>query len=197
MFVLEFLDGFTHHIELCKKKKNETLHFTVTIWIPFYCYNLDLAPLLNMNIDSQDHEFSEIRNKVGGVDRICTPLLTRFLCSDLKTFSNFYESPHVQGSRSTGDNFDGVPNIDHSQEFVRKDIIEWLRWLRTSVGFDDFRFDFAKGYAITIITSLILFFSMGRLLQTLLFCAVQIFSEVRERIHRAVKADFFCWRVLG
>ncbi|KAG9442169.1 hypothetical protein H6P81_018023 [Aristolochia fimbriata] len=51
------------------------------------------------------------------------------------------------GNRSTGDNFDGVPNIDHTQHFVRKDIIGWLQWLRKSIGFQDFRFDFAKGYA--------------------------------------------------
>nr|GMD03786.1 probable alpha-amylase 2 [Ipomoea batatas] len=51
------------------------------------------------------------------------------------------------GNRSTGDNFHGVPNIDHTQGFVRKDIIDWLRWLRYTVGFQDFRFDFAKGYS--------------------------------------------------
>ncbi|KAG6644687.1 hypothetical protein CIPAW_08G070100 [Carya illinoinensis] len=51
------------------------------------------------------------------------------------------------GNRSTGDNFPGVPNIDHSQEFVRKDITAWLQWLRRSVGFQDFRFDFARGYS--------------------------------------------------
>ncbi|RWR90644.1 putative alpha-amylase 2 [Cinnamomum micranthum f. kanehirae] len=51
------------------------------------------------------------------------------------------------GNRSTGDNFHGVPNIDHTQPFVRKDIIGWLQWLRKYVGFQDFRFDFAKGYA--------------------------------------------------
>lgn len=51
------------------------------------------------------------------------------------------------GNLSTGDNFHGVPNIDHTQPFVRKDIVKWLRWLRTSVGLQDFRFDFAKGYA--------------------------------------------------
>ncbi|XP_047325748.1 probable alpha-amylase 2 [Impatiens glandulifera] len=50
------------------------------------------------------------------------------------------------GNRSTGDNFNGVPNIDHSQSFVRKDIIGWLKWLRT-IGFQDFRFDFARGYS--------------------------------------------------
>lgn len=52
-----------------------------------------------------------------------------------------------QGNQSTGANFDGVPNIDHTQTFVRKDIIKWLKWLRGSIGFQDFRFDFAKGYA--------------------------------------------------
>ncbi|XP_050222177.1 probable alpha-amylase 2 [Mercurialis annua] len=51
------------------------------------------------------------------------------------------------GNRSTGDNFNGVPNIDHSQLFVQKDIIGWLKWLRNSIGFQDFRFDFAKGYS--------------------------------------------------
>lgn len=50
-----------------------------------------------------------------------------------------------QGNRSTGDNFNGVPNVDHTQHFVRKDIIGWLRWLRNTVGFQDFRFDFARG----------------------------------------------------
>ncbi|KAG5542843.1 hypothetical protein RHGRI_015812 [Rhododendron griersonianum] len=51
------------------------------------------------------------------------------------------------GNQSTGDNFHGVPNIDHTQLFVRKDIIGWLKWLRDTVGFQDFRFDFARGYS--------------------------------------------------
>ncbi|XP_028067942.1 probable alpha-amylase 2 isoform X2 [Camellia sinensis] len=51
------------------------------------------------------------------------------------------------GNKSSGDNFDGVPNIDHTQDFVRKDIIGWLKWLRNTVGFQDFRFDFARGYS--------------------------------------------------
>ncbi|KAH9625466.1 hypothetical protein KSS87_008129 [Heliosperma pusillum] len=53
----------------------------------------------------------------------------------------------LQGNQSTGDNFSGVPNIDHIQPFVRRDVTEWLTWLHTKVGFKDFRFDFARGYA--------------------------------------------------
>lgn len=55
------------------------------------------------------------------------------------------------GNRSTGINFPGFPNIDHTQDFVRNDITEWLRWLRNNVGLQDFRFDFAKGYSATYV----------------------------------------------
>eukprot|EP00967_Tisochrysis_lutea_P077497 scaffold105281_cov10-Tisochrysis_lutea.AAC.1 len=32
------------------------------------------------------------------------------------------------------------------QEFVRKDIIEWLNFLRNDIGFDGWRFDFVRGW---------------------------------------------------
>ncbi|KAL4286937.1 hypothetical protein AHAS_Ahas19G0136100 [Arachis hypogaea] len=58
------------------------------------------------------------------------------------------DDPHFQGrgNKSSGENFDAAPNIDHSQEFVRKDIIEWLCWLRKEVGYDGWRLDFARGF---------------------------------------------------
>jgi len=43
-----------------------------------------------------------------------------------------------------GDFFHAAPNIDHSQDFVRKDIIEWMQWLRTDFGFDGWRLDFVR-----------------------------------------------------
>ena len=51
-----------------------------------------------------------------------------------------------QGNSGSGDDFHAAPNIDHSQDFVRKDLKEWLNWLQEDVGFDSFRFDFTKGY---------------------------------------------------
>ncbi|KAH8935240.1 hypothetical protein BDL97_17G019100 [Sphagnum fallax] len=51
------------------------------------------------------------------------------------------------GNPSTGAIFEGVPNIDHTQEFVRNDLKNWMNWLRNNLGFSDFRFDFAKGYS--------------------------------------------------
>ncbi|KAG5050587.1 Alpha-amylase 3, chloroplastic [Glycine soja] len=58
------------------------------------------------------------------------------------------DDPHFQGrgNKSSGDNFHAAPNIDHSQEFVRKDLKEWLCWLRKEVGYDGWRLDFVRGF---------------------------------------------------
>eukprot|EP00271_Cylindrocystis_brebissonii_P013283 TRINITY_DN329_c0_g1_i1.p1 TRINITY_DN329_c0_g1~~TRINITY_DN329_c0_g1_i1.p1 ORF type:complete len:1017 (-),score=248.45 TRINITY_DN329_c0_g1_i1:535-3585(-) len=51
-----------------------------------------------------------------------------------------------RGNPSYGDFFHAAPNIDHSQEFVRRDIKEWLQWLRAEVGYDGWRLDFVRGF---------------------------------------------------
>ncbi|KAK9276956.1 hypothetical protein L1049_006495 [Liquidambar formosana] len=58
------------------------------------------------------------------------------------------DDPHFQGrgNKSSGDNFHAAPNIDHSQEFVRKDLREWMRWLREEIGYDGWRLDFVRGF---------------------------------------------------
>ncbi|XP_059316711.1 alpha-amylase 3, chloroplastic [Lycium ferocissimum] len=58
------------------------------------------------------------------------------------------DDPHFQGrgNKSSGDNFHAAPNIDHSQDFVRKDIKEWLLWLREEIGYDGWRLDFVRGF---------------------------------------------------
>ncbi|XP_047061646.1 alpha-amylase 3, chloroplastic-like isoform X2 [Lolium rigidum] len=58
------------------------------------------------------------------------------------------DDPHFQGrgNKSSGDNFHAAPNIDHSQDFVRNDLKEWLRWMRKEVGYDGWRLDFVRGF---------------------------------------------------
>ncbi|CAN1187672.1 Alpha-amylase 3, chloroplastic [Linum perenne] len=58
------------------------------------------------------------------------------------------DDPHFQGrgNKSSGDNFHAAPNIDHSQDFVRKDIKEWMSWLRKEIGYDGWRLDFVRGF---------------------------------------------------
>nr|GLL39160.1 uncharacterized protein LOC109189197 [Ipomoea trifida] len=59
------------------------------------------------------------------------------------------DDPNFQGrgNPSSGDVFHAAPNIDHSQDFVRKDIKEWLNWLRNDIGFDGWRLDFVRGFS--------------------------------------------------
>ncbi|KAL4195580.1 hypothetical protein AMTRI_Chr05g65370 [Amborella trichopoda] len=58
------------------------------------------------------------------------------------------DDPHFQGrgNKSSGDNFHAAPNIDHSQDFVRNDLKEWLNWLRNEIGYDGWRLDFVRGF---------------------------------------------------
>jgi hypothetical protein len=74
-------------------------------------------------------------NKFGG--RL--PWDTSAICNNNPTFGG-------TGNHKTGEDYTAAPNIDHTQEFVRRDIIQWLKLLR-SIGFDGFRFDFVKGYS--------------------------------------------------
>ncbi|KAH8963684.1 hypothetical protein BDL97_04G026300 [Sphagnum fallax] len=58
------------------------------------------------------------------------------------------DDPNFQGhgNPSSGDFFHAAPNIDHSQAFVRKDIKEWMKWLRHDFQFDGWRLDFVRGF---------------------------------------------------
>ncbi|CAM0882401.1 unnamed protein product [Alopecurus aequalis] len=58
------------------------------------------------------------------------------------------DDPHFQGrgNKSSGDNFHAAPNIDHSQDFVRNDLKEWLCWMRDEIGYDGWRLDFVRGF---------------------------------------------------
>ncbi|KAJ6371238.1 hypothetical protein OIU77_001692 [Salix suchowensis] len=63
------------------------------------------------------------------------------------------DDPNFQGrgNPSSGDVFHAAPNVDHSQEFVRRDIKNWLNWLRNDIGFDGWRLDFVRGFSGTYV----------------------------------------------
>ncbi|BBN06643.1 alpha-amylase [Marchantia polymorpha subsp. ruderalis] len=58
------------------------------------------------------------------------------------------DDPNFQGrgNPSSGDFFHAAPNIDHSQDFIRRDIKEWMKWLRSEIGFDGWRLDYVRGF---------------------------------------------------
>ncbi|KAK6266780.1 hypothetical protein QUC31_017617 [Theobroma cacao] len=59
------------------------------------------------------------------------------------------DDPKFQGhgNPSSGDIFHAAPIIDHSQDFVRGDIKEWLNWLHNEIGFNGWRLDFVRGFS--------------------------------------------------
>ncbi|KAG2436035.1 hypothetical protein HYH02_011747 [Chlamydomonas schloesseri] len=61
------------------------------------------------------------------------------ICSNNPSFGG-------RGNPKQGDDYAAAPNIDHSQERIRNDIVQWMKYLRNSIGFDGWRFDFVRGY---------------------------------------------------
>ncbi|MDD4004324.1 MAG: alpha-amylase C-terminal beta-sheet domain-containing protein [Elusimicrobiaceae bacterium] len=57
------------------------------------------------------------------------------------------EWPGAKGAKDSGDGFNAARDIDHSKEYVRKSIVKWMLWLRDSIGYDGWRYDYAKGYS--------------------------------------------------
>ncbi len=69
------------------------------------------------------------------------------------------------GNPDTGDGYGAARDLDHTQGFVQSDISTWMNWLKSSIGYDGWRYDYVKGYAGSFVgtynTNTVPYFSVG------------------------------------
>lgn len=50
------------------------------------------------------------------------------------------------GNWDTGDNYGAARDIDHTNQTVQNDISAWMNWMKNTIGFDGWRYDYVRGY---------------------------------------------------
>lgn len=52
----------------------------------------------------------------------------------------------ARGNYDTGSPYSAARDVDHTQPYVQSSIKEWLGWMKNTIGYDGWRYDYAKGF---------------------------------------------------
>mgnify|MGYP000933623580 CR=1 FL=1 len=63
------------------------------------------------------------------------------------------EWPGAKGNWDTGDGYGAARDVDHTQVYVQNSIKDWMNWLKNTIGYDGWRYDYSKGYAGSYVAS--------------------------------------------
>ncbi|WP_239470039.1 glucan 1,4-alpha-maltotetraohydrolase domain-containing protein [Archangium violaceum] len=71
------------------------------------------------------------------------------------------------GNTDTGDGYSAARDLDHTHATVQSDLKGWMNWLKSSIGYDGWRYDYVKGYAGSYVgaynSATVPYFSVGEL----------------------------------
>ena len=71
------------------------------------------------------------------------------------------------GNYDTGDGFNAARDLDHTNGTVQSDLKGWMNWLKSSIGYDGWRYDYVKGYGGSYVggynSATVPYFSVGEL----------------------------------
>ncbi|HSP79837.1 MAG TPA: glucan 1,4-alpha-maltotetraohydrolase domain-containing protein, partial [Myxococcaceae bacterium] len=71
------------------------------------------------------------------------------------------------GNWDTGDGYSAARDLDHTHGTVQSDLKSWMSWLKSSIGYDGWRYDYVKGYAGSYVgtynSATVPYFSVGEL----------------------------------
>ncbi|ATB36510.1 alpha-amylase [Cystobacter fuscus] len=71
------------------------------------------------------------------------------------------------GNADTGDGYGAARDLDHTNATVQGDLKSWMNWLKSSIGYDGWRYDYVKGFNGSYVgnynTATVPYFSVGEL----------------------------------
>jgi len=53
----------------------------------------------------------------------------------------------AKGNYDSGDGYSAARDVDHVQVYVQNSIKDWMKWLKSEMGYDGWRYDYSKGYS--------------------------------------------------